>query len=351
MSYKVNPICLKCSPLLVCLLIFQSAVAQYDLSGIDQLLQQNQKTIGKNGAALVWKDGKVVYQKVMGDFTIKTPAPVGSSSKWLTAALVMTFVDEGKISLDDKVTKYLPIYGKYMKGYITIRNCLAHTSGVQSDPASLMRLVSKKKFESLEEEVNYYAEKREIVTNPGTEFFYSNVGPNIVGRILEVITKKSFDRLMLERIFRPLKMKNSTFSVYDNSAIDPSNGALCSGIDYINFMTMILNKGVFEGKKILSEKSIAEMATPQFTSLPIKSTPKIAEGWRFGLGEWIEETDSKGNASVLSSPSLFGTWPFLDICRGYACILLVEKESNEEKKDIYVKLKEIINQAILQSCN
>ncbi|PWT98632.1 MAG: hypothetical protein C5B52_11965 [Bacteroidetes bacterium] len=351
MSYKVNPICLKCSPLLALLLIFQSAFAQYDLTPIDQLLQQNQKTIGKNGVALVWKDGKLVYQKVLGEFTLKTPSPVGNSSKWLTAALVMTFVDEGKISLDDKVTKYLPIYGKYMKGYITIRNCLANTSGVQAEPASLLKLVGKRKFETLEEEVNYYAEKREIVTNPGTEFFYSNVGPNIVGRILEVISKKSFDRLMLERIFRPLKMKNSSFSVFDNSAIDPSNGAQCSGIDFINFMTMILNKGTFEGKKILSEKSVAEMATPQFTSLPVKSAPKIAEGWKYGLGEWIEESDSKGNASVISSPSLYGSWPFLDACRGYVCILLLEKETNDEKKDIYVKLREIINQAIPQSCN
>ena len=48
--------------------------------------------------ALAWKDGKIIYQKTLGEFTPKTPAPIASCSKWLTAALVMIFVDEGKIS-------------------------------------------------------------------------------------------------------------------------------------------------------------------------------------------------------------------------------------------------------------
>ena len=59
---------------------------------------------------LVWKDGKVVYQKQANqDFTAKTPAPIAGAGNWMTAALVMTFVDEGKLSLDDKVTHYIPL--------------------------------------------------------------------------------------------------------------------------------------------------------------------------------------------------------------------------------------------------
>ena len=88
--------------------------------------------MGENAVTLVYKNGKIIYQKSMGDFDARTQAPVASCSKWLTAALVMTFVDEGKLSLDDYVSKYIPEFTSYGKGYITIRQCLSHTTGIHS---------------------------------------------------------------------------------------------------------------------------------------------------------------------------------------------------------------------------
>ncbi len=88
----------------------------------------------------------------------------------MTAALVMTFVDEGKLSLDDKVTQYIPMFGKYMKGYITIRNCLTNTTGIRTDQ-SATSVMAKQKFETLEDMVNTYANKHDIAANPSTEFF------------------------------------------------------------------------------------------------------------------------------------------------------------------------------------
>src|SRR5687767_1936343 len=94
MSLKFNRICLSCSLFSVFLLLFQFSYAQTDFSNVDALLKQNQKLLGNNVVALVYKDGKVIYQKELGeDFKAKTQAPIASSSKWLTAALVMIFVD------------------------------------------------------------------------------------------------------------------------------------------------------------------------------------------------------------------------------------------------------------------
>ncbi|MFM7222331.1 MAG: serine hydrolase, partial [Bacteroidota bacterium] len=81
--------------------------AQVDLSGLDKILMQNDKFLGKNKLLVVQKDGKTIFLKETEDFKLKMPAPVGASSKWLTAALVMIFVDEGKLSLDDQVSKYI----------------------------------------------------------------------------------------------------------------------------------------------------------------------------------------------------------------------------------------------------
>src|SRR3954469_10592718 len=208
MSLKTRAICLICSILSVFLLFFQVSFSQSDFSQVDALLQKNQKALGNDVVAIIYKDGKVLHTKELGEFNAKTPAPIASCSKWLTAALVMQFVDEGKISLDDPVSKYLPVFEKYMKGYITIRQCLAHTTGIENDKGSLLKMVQRSKYNSLEEEVNAFAAK-EISNNAGTEFHYGGIGLNVAGRVLEVISKKPFDRLIQEKLLRPLKMKQT----------------------------------------------------------------------------------------------------------------------------------------------
>jgi CubicO group peptidase (beta-lactamase class C family) len=349
MSHKVNMICLEFSMICCFLLFCLPGFAQLDFSQADQLLKQNQKALGNNLVALVWKDGKMVYQKQLekeiGDFNAKTQVPIGSCSQWLTAALVLTFVDEGKLSLEDKVSKFIPIYQKYMKTYITIRNCLTNTTGIQADPAGPMKLLQKSKFESLEDEVSSFASKREIAANPGSEIYYSHVGPNIAGRVLEIISKKSFDRLMQERILRPLKMRGTTFTDDKGGAINPSGGAQSTAADYMNFLIMLLNKGEFQGKRVLSEKSVEELESIQFFELPVKYAPKEAEGLRCGLGDWIQPQDS-----VISSLNLAGDWPYLDKCRNYAAIIMVRDPQSEPRKDIYLQFRDAIDRQFTSAC-
>jgi CubicO group peptidase (beta-lactamase class C family) len=257
----------------------------------------------------------------------------------------MQFVDEGKISLDDPVSKYLPVFEKYMKNYVTIRQCLAHTTGIENDKGNLLKMVQRSKYMTLEEEVNAFAAK-EISNNAGTEFHYGGIGLNVAGRVLEVITKKPFDRLIQEKLLRPLKMKQTSFMNENGYAPNPSGGARSTANDYINFLSMVLNKGMFEGKRILSEKAIEEMEKPQFPTLPVKFTPKVAEGFHYGLGEWIQEEDASGNSTVVSSPGLFGTWPYIDKCRNYAAIIFVKSLLNEQKKDIAMQFKSTVDNAV-----
>lgn len=331
--------------LLVCLL----GKSQYNFSAVDKLLATNQKALGNNAVAMIYKDGKIIYQKQLGDFTIKSRVPIASCSKWFTAALIMTFVDEGKLSLDDRVSKFLPIYETYGKSYITIRQCLSHLTGIDDNQKTLAKIFERKKFESLEEEVNSFA-KREIASNPGTTFFYGGIGLNIAGRVLEVISKKKFEVLMKQRIFTPLNMKGSTFSG-EEDAINPSGGAVSTPGDYLNFLSMILDKGTFMGKRILSESAITQMQTIQTKNIPKKYIPATAEGFDYGLGEWIQETTAAGNSSVISCPGLFGTYPYIDKCRNYACILFIKNFLSEQKKEFYIALKNAIDAEIPSVCN
>ena len=349
MSYNASGVCLKSTLLLGFLLLLQPVFSQYNFAELDQALQQNQKLLGNNLVALVWTKDSLIYKKEMGDFNSKTQAPIASCSKWLTAALVMIFVDEGKISLDDPVVKYLPVFGNYLKNYITIRQCLSHTTGIQSEPINLLRLLQRRKFNSLEEEVNAFAAK-EIQAKPGTEFRYGNIGLNIAGRILEVVSKKKFDLLIKQKLFNPLGMRKTTFSTMDGSAINPSGGALSTADDYMQFLTMLLNKGKYKGTQILSEKAITEMMKQQTNLDQVKYAPKAAEGFNYALGSWVIESDKTNIATALSSPGLFGTWPAVDFCRGYAYIVFVKNFLGEERAGAEIEIKKVIDKQMLSTC-
>jgi CubicO group peptidase (beta-lactamase class C family) len=141
-----------------------------------------------------------------------------------------------------------------------------------------------------------------------------------------------------------LGMKNSTFA--SERAVNPSGGAKSTANDYMNFLGMIMNKGMFNDKRILSEQAINEMQKEQIQSIKIVYEPKVAEGHTYGLGEWILEKDANGNTTSVASPGLFGTWPIIDNKRGYACIVFVKTLLPEQKKEIYFDIKKTIDEAI-----
>jgi CubicO group peptidase (beta-lactamase class C family) len=335
--------------LLVFPLMFSMALrAQVDTASISAKIHQN-KEVNKNSVCLIYKDGKLLYKKESPDLTVKTQAPVGAVSQWFTAALVMTFVQEGKLSLNDKVSDYIPLFKKYSKTYITIRDCLTHNTGIESD-FNMAHLFQKTKFKTLEEETIAFASKHEIKTNPGTEFYYSNIGFDLVGRILEVISKKAFDRLVQDRILRPLNMRGTTFANEDfNAATDPSLGARSTANDLINFMTMLLNKGVFNNKQVLTEASLKTLISLQ-SKPPMKNVPKPIEGMDYAFGSWVLDEDANGNAQALTAPSLSGTWPIVDLCRGYALVILTDHLKDPPAKDFYLDIKSTVDQAISQNC-
>ena len=358
MSLKNRFYCLKFSIFIITLLIFQTANSQkkekplpskYDFSELDNLLAQKQSLIGNDYVVMIWEKGDtLIYKKEVGEYKSKTVAPIASCSKWLTAALVMQFVDEGKISLDDPVVNYLPVFEKYMKKYITIRHCLSHMTGIEDDDRFLKKILQRKKFGSLDEEVNSFA-AREIRANAGTDFWYGNVGLNIAARVLEIVSKRKFDVLIKQKLFTPLGMRQTTFTELDGSLYNPSGGARSTADDYMKFLVMLMNKGKYNGKQILSEESVDEMMKIQTENVPKRYSPKAAEGFNYALGSWVVE-EKDGNATALASPGLFGTWPMIDFCRGYAYILFVKNFLGEERANAHLEIKRLIDDKIKGEC-
>jgi len=339
---------MKVTSVAILLLLLQSVYAQYNWTELNTELQSKQKLLGNNVVVIIWKGDSLIYKKEMGDFNSKTQAPIASCSKLLTAALVMQFADEGKLSLDDKVVKYIPQFDKYFKGYITIRQCLSHMTGIEDEGGFLKKLIQRKKFASLEEEVNAFA-ARNIRANAGTDFWYGNVGLNIVGRVLEVISKKKFDILIKTKLLNPLGMRKTTFSDLKGNPLNPSGGAQSTADDYMKFLVMLLHNGKNNGVQILSENAVNELRQVQTSPEQIKYAPKAAEGYNYALGSWVME-QKEGKATTLACPGLFGTWPMIEFCRGYAYIVFVKNFLGEERAQVHEELKKIIDKQISSNC-
>lgn len=341
MAYTQRLFCLKGSLVLIFMLIFQLGEAQ-DFAAADQFLVKNQKALGNELVVIVQKDGKPIYQKELGkDFTVKTTARAEELTQWFVTATVLMMQDEGKLKLDDPVAKYLPKFEQYMKGYITIRHGLTHTTGLDVGKEGVGKFFSKNTFDNLTQEVDVYIEKRNIKDNPGEIFEYSRMGVSIAAKAMEVATKKALDRLLVEKLFRPLGMRQSTFS-NDNGKIDPFAGAYTSGADCINFLQMLLNKGTISNKKILSEEAVAELRIPQFTNARIISKPDMYKDDDYCLTTWVAEKDGAGNATVLRQ-GLSGTQALIDFSTNTAIIILLKDPEGDKKKALSSELMKILS--------
>jgi CubicO group peptidase (beta-lactamase class C family) len=335
--------------------------AQYAVAKTDDWLAANVPEMGGRVILMVWQNGKVVYshavnnmsrrQKMIdamvaqrngktadyGDFTPSKRLAIASCSKWLSAALVMTFVDEGKIKLTDTVGKYLPVLTSHGKGNITISECLSHLTGIQSPPI-MENIEEMKDINSMDEAIERIAGMPKE-GEPGKVFRYSSTGLQIVGAILEKISGKSFETLFAERIATPLNMKNTDFG--DSKVASPAGGAYSTAEDCLNFLVMILNKGVFNNKRILSEKSVAQMQIDRLEpGVQIGYKPKEAGSFGYGFGEW-----TMGDSAV-TSPGLFGSFPWINNDKKYAAIMVTFYLRSEGRNERYVELKGLVDGAV-----
>ncbi|RFZ95430.1 class A beta-lactamase-related serine hydrolase [Mucilaginibacter conchicola] len=352
----------KAGLLLAMVLMAGKLFAQNNFSKVDEWLKTNTPQMGGRAVLVVYSKGKVVYtgaendmsrrQKMVNRFVARRTGkeadnadldadsrqPIASCSKWLSAALVMTFVDEGKLKLTDTVGKFLPALSKAGKGNITLAQCLSHTTAIKAPPLK-ESLADVKDNNTMDDAITDIA-ALPMEGTPGKVFHYSNVGLQIAGAILEKISGKSFEELFAERIAQPLNMSSTDFG-HKKVAL-PAGGALSTANDYLKFMVMILNKGVTpNGKRILSEESIKQMHINRLTpDVKITYTPKEAGGIGYGFGEWVMDG---GN---ISSPGLFGSYPVINNDKQYAAVLIAYYFKSDGRGERYKELNTLLADAL-----
>ena len=278
---------------------------------------------------------------------------IASQSKSLTAAAFMMLVDEGKVKLDDPVEKYLPEYAdawvavekdaKHMllqrpAEQITIRRVLSHTSGLPFKSALETPTLDGL---PLAVAVRSYA-ATPLDYQPGTAYRYSNAGINTAGRIIEVVTGMTYEQFMEKRLFEPLGMNDTVIrpsreqlrrlakGYKPNAAKDgleettisqltypldlptrqpmPAGGYFSTADDIGRFCRMLLNDGMWEGKRLLSVEAVRELSKRQ--------TPETLKE-SYGLGCAV-------NGESFGHGGAFATNMNIDRAKGLVTVWLVQ---------------------------
>lgn len=354
------------------------------LEAVDEVVAKHVDDDFVSGAVtLVAEDGKIVHLSAVGQADIEANKPmtrdtmfaIASMTKPITATALMILVEEGKVDLDDPVSKYIPEFadvtleGKPLEKPITLRQVLTHTAGMGGD----QRVVK-----SLENQGKILA-KRPLHSQPGTKWQYSP-GLNVAGRVIEVASGKSYGDFLQEKIFDPLQMKDTTFlpsekqksrvatlyakdkdsgelkpssswigNVKTDPYPNPSAGLYSTAKDLSRFYQMMLNGGFLEDAKILSRDSVKQLTSVQ-TADDIVTGFTPGNGW--GLGycvvrqpQGVTESLSPG---TFGHGGAFGTQSWGDPEKKRVYILLVQRSNigNSDGSDLRKDFHDAANEAL-----
>jgi D-alanyl-D-alanine carboxypeptidase len=188
---------------------------ELQIAELDQTVAAALATTGAPSASVaVVQSGQIAYAKTFGKADIEKDQPadtstryaVGSISKQFTAAALLLAQEQGKVSLDDKVSKYYPDLTRASE--ITIRELLSHTSGYEDYAPQDYMIPEWTKPMDADAILNRWA-KKPLNFDPGTRWQYSNTNYVLAGKIFEKVTERSLVPFLRERIFQPLGMASA----------------------------------------------------------------------------------------------------------------------------------------------
>lgn len=370
------------------------------LARISQMIQRRIAEGDMTGAVtIVARKGKVAHLSAQGVMDLESKQPVtpatmfriASMTKPVTGIAIMMMVEEGKVRINDPVSRYIPEFrgmkvavasgpgpaaAKGSKGggppqfytmpavrEITVKDLLTHVSGLASGPMSnsTVQSVARKQGEKLADYIPRLGTTA-LEFQPGSRWAYSaQAGFDTLGRIVEIASGMPLDQFFQKRIFEPLGMKDIAFwpsdaqwprvaSVYSRGAngltksqnpngmssnvyFMGSGGLISTAEDYIPFGAMLANGGELNGKRLLSRKTVEMLSAAHVPD----TLPGRAAGEGYGLSVRVV-TDHAKRGSMLSTGTfgwsgVYGTHFFVDPKEDLVGVLMVQTSNQEVNRD------------------
>lgn len=292
------------SVILLLLVLSVTCFAQDGVANkIDEYIQAEMKTAQIPGLSLaIVKNGEIVLAKGYGLANVEHQVPVkpetifqsGSMGKQFTATAVMMLVEEGKLSLDDKITKFFPDGPEAWRN-ITVRQLLTHTSGLGDYPDNF-----DLRRDYTEDELVQRIKTTPLAFQPGEKWSYSNLGYVMLGVLIHKVSGKFYGDFLQERVFKPIGMTTarviSEADIVPNRAagyrvvkgelknqdwVSPTLNTTADGALYLTVYDMAKWDAALYTEKLLKRSSLEEMWTP--VKLNDGKTFQYGFGW--GLGE------------------------------------------------------------------
>lgn len=218
---------------------------------LDKILQRAKET--NSDSLLILQNGKPIIEHYAGDKNEKIE--IMSCTKSIVALAVAKLVEQGKIkSFDQPVYEFYPEWKQGKKASITVKHLLNHTSGLQNLPNTSYEIYPSKDFVKL-------ALAAELSDEPGARFSYNNKAVNLLAGIVQVASEKRMDVFMRDEFFAPLEIKDFDWTLDAAGNPHGMSGLQLSASDFAKLGQIILNRGKWDGKQILSEKIIDELLT------------------------------------------------------------------------------------------
>ena len=272
-------------PLALLLLLSITCFAQDGVSTkVDDYIRREMQSQQIPGLALaVIKDGQMVIAKGYGLANVEHQVPVkpetifqsGSTGKQFTATAVMMLVEEGKLNLEDKITKYFPDGPEAWRN-ITVRHLLTHTSGMTDYPTDF-----DLRRDYTEDELYQRIKAIPLAFQPGDKWSYSNLAYVMLGILIHKVSGKFYGDFLQERVFKPLDMTTariiSEADIIPNRAagyrvvngqlknqgwVSPSLNTTADGALYLTIYDMAKWDAALYTEKLLKKSSLEQMWTP-----------------------------------------------------------------------------------------
>jgi CubicO group peptidase (beta-lactamase class C family) len=269
---------------------------------------------------LILKDGQKLQELYAGNYNPNTLRLLASASKWLSAVVIMSLVDDGVLGLDDPAAKFFPAQYTGQKGTITLRQMFSHTSGLPGDETN--DVLSNDTI-TLQQAAQFIATNN-LIAAPGAVFCYGGLSMQLAGACAEVASGQSWSNLVELRLKRPLGLTATTYGNTPNPRI--AGGASSTLYEYATVLQMLLQHGLGGTNRVLSSNAVSVMQQDQTAGALIQCSPYSKYGLgdtRYGIGEWRELVASDGSALQVGSAGAFGFVPWIDNTRQVAGVFMV----------------------------
>lgn len=329
------------------------------------------------------RHGKIVYLQSAGWQDIESQQgmqnnamfQIRSMSKPITSLAVMQLIEQGRLGLSDKVSRYIPAFAGMQvfddpadftstthppQREMTVEDLLLHIGGLSHrDRALYQSRQVRSRSDTLEQLVEKVAAVP-LISEPGTQWNYS-ISTTVLGRIVEIVSAQDFDDYLHQHVLMPLQMSDTGFYVEPQKlsqltqiyrvsngeltrepdmevpiTVDPALKEGAAGMvstvpDYLRFLQAMLNGGELDGVRVLSADGVHKMITDQLPSavLPISLAPPapMADlGWGYGFSVVIDGSQSTfmRNNSEFGWNGSLGTFSWADPSTGLSAVLMLQ---------------------------